>query len=358
MPCIGGTTKSDLLLQLVNGEAFSHIDSFSIHFDPCQFDIAGRWYGNDGDWGGGHGSGSITVFEDEEDEHECFEREKEHVWRAQYMQVLAEIMRNPNIRKLRIENLLPRRTSVFDTWVWPEFLGQITHLDLGIFGAECSGWSGSTMPGFTQFMDDFLPKDIMKHLVNLKHLRLEASKLSVFGEGMYGGEPFSTRGRIPTVESLELKNIVLGFTFFRFLEERGDSLRELTLHNCMCLAIIEPQSPDNWPSTEHEEVQWSDIWACVVLRCPAMRTVTFLQDELPPLPPSIEDYIEEDMDLALWRHVVIDPEWGTIEENEDANAEELLLDQACTVYDNMMEVLAERREKDRSSPHAEATETK
>ncbi|KAJ4127723.1 hypothetical protein NW768_007995 [Fusarium equiseti] len=133
---IGGTTKSDTLLQLVNGEILPHIDSFSIHFDPCQFDIAGRWYGNDGDWGGGHGSGSITVFEDEEDEDECFEREEEYVWRKHYMQVLAEIMRNPNIRKLRIEDLLPRRTSIFNTLQWKRFLGQLTHFDIGMFGAE------------------------------------------------------------------------------------------------------------------------------------------------------------------------------------------------------------------------------
>ena len=359
MPFIGGTAKSDLLLRLVNGRIFSHIDSFSIHFDPCQFDIAGRWYGNDGDWGGGYGSGSITVFEDREDKHECFELEKEHVWRAQYMQVLTEIMRNRNIRKLRIENLLPRRTSVFDTRVWPRFLAQLTHFDLGMFGAECAGWSLNTMPGWSQFMITFLPKDILKHLVNVKHLRIEASELSVFSVSPCSRtyDVFPLRDNLPPLESLELKNLALGFTFFNFLEDQGNSLRELTLHNCMCLSIEDPESLENWPTTPHEQVQWSDIWACVTLRCPAIRRVTFLQDEVPPLPPSIEDDIEEDMDLAVWRYVVIDPTWGTIEEDDDANAEELLLEHACKVYDNMMEVLAARREKDESSSEAEATDT-
>ena len=232
-----------------------------------------------------------------------------------------------------------------------KFLGQITHLDLGIFGAECAGWSANTTPGFTQFMDKYLPRDIMKYLINLKHLRLEASELSVVGAGVHGGDLFAPCGRIPALETLELKNIVLGFAFQSFLGNQGDDLRELTLHNCMCIAIPGSQEFE-WSDNEPDEIQWSDIWACVVAGCPAMRKVTYLQDERPPVPARMEDEIDADLNPNVWRYVVIDEQWGTVEEDEDANAEEILLHHACMAYGEMMKVLAYRRAKDESSSEA------
>ena len=366
MPSIGGTMKSNTLLDLVNGKIFSHIDSFSIHFDPCQFDIAGRWYGNDGDWGGGHGSGSITVFEDEEDEDACFELEEEHVWRAQYFQLLAEIMQNPNIKKLRFINLLPRRTKVFDTLQWEKFLGQLTHFDLGIFGAECDDWKGNAMPGFTQFVGEFLPQDIMKYLVNVKHLRLEASEMSVLGAGLYGEhyyahDVFPLSGQIPTLQSLELKNITLGARLLGCLRKQAN-LRELTLHNCMCISPAEPEEEDEdiWSDPANADVvamgvDWSEIWQTIILWNKAMRQVTYLQDGQPPL---------RDVDIPLpkgtivWRYVMIDKHWGNVVEDEEANTAEYHCGCASDMHSNLMKALIQRRKNEASSPKAEATETK
>jgi len=90
-----------------------------------------------------------------------------------------------------------------------------------------------------------------------------------------------------------------------------------------------------------------------------MRKVTYLQDERPPLPVTVEeDILEGCDDLMVWRHVLIDEQWGTVEENEEANHAEVCLNHSCTAYDEMMKVLAERRVKDKSSPDAEATEAK
>ncbi|KAH7184647.1 uncharacterized protein B0J16DRAFT_398016 [Fusarium flagelliforme] len=361
MPSIGGTMKSGTLLHLVNGKIFSHIDSFSIHFDPCQFDIAGRWYGNDGDWGGGHGSGSITVFEDEEDEDTCYDREEEHVWRAQYMQVFAELIRNPNIKKLRLMNLLPRRTSMWDTVQWGEMLGRLTHLDLSIFGAECGGWSGNATDGFSQFIDN-LHSDIVKHLTNVTHLRLEGSTSSTLGAGVDKGyDLFPLYGRVPALQSLELKNIVLGHTFMVYLRAQADNLRDLTLHNCMCLSLV-PRGleEDEWPDEETEAedpVRWYHIWKSIALRSPAVRRVTFLQDEQPPLIDSInpeygrsfrivEKMLEEDTegDLIVWRHVKIDKLWGTVHEDAETNVEEVACGCAYEAYCDLQKTLMERRE--------------
>ncbi|RBR13494.1 uncharacterized protein FIESC28_08122 [Fusarium coffeatum] len=354
MPSIGGTMKSGTLLDLVNGKIFSHIDSFSIHFDPCQFDIAVRWYGNDGDWGGGYGSGSITVFEDEEDEDACFELEEEHVWRAQYFQLLAEVMQNPNIKKLRFINLLPRRTKVFDTLQWEKFLGQLTHFDLGIFGAESDGGSGNAMPGFTQFVGEFLPQDIMKYLINVKHLKLEANELSVFGAGLYGEhyyahDVFPLASEIPTLQSLELKNITLGDSFLGYLRKQAD-LRELTLHNCMCVCPDEPEeeNDDIWSDPANADalavrVGWSDIWHTIILWNKAIQQVTYLQDEQPPL-------LDEDPPLPkgsiVWRHVKIDKYWGNVVEDEEANTEEYRCGCSSDMNSNLMKVLISRRHKE------------
>ncbi|KAJ4127722.1 hypothetical protein NW768_007994 [Fusarium equiseti] len=213
------------------------------------------------------------------------------------------------------------------------------------------------MTGFTQFVCDFLPKDIMNYLANVKHLRLAASELSVFGAGIYGDsyyslDMFPLTGRIPTLLSLELKNIVLGDTFMIYLQTQADNLRELTLHNCMCLSPTDGPF-DEWPHTEAGEVQWSDIWACILLRIPAMRRVTFVQNEQPPLPPAysrlVEEMLEAGEDLTVWRYITIDEDWGNVHEDEEANFEEVRLGNACTIYGEMMKVLADRRESEESA---------
>ena len=353
---IWGTPRSDTLEKLVRGQTFSHITSFSVQFDPCQFEVAGHWFGDggdwgDGDWGNGGGTGSINVFEEGEDTNDIFEREVDYVWRKQYSQVFEDLAKNPNITNLRFIDLLPKRTLVWSTEDWHSMLGRLTHLDIGIFGAKCDGWHGHATPGFVAFLQDF-PQYIVQHLINVKHLRLEASVLSVFGAQFRGisKDLFPLEDSMPNLHSLELKNVVLGFTFLSFLGNQRDNLRELTLHNCMCLSPSEPQGIV-WQDTEPKEVQWSDVWACVLVCCPAMRQVTFLQDERPPL-PEYEDMLEEHEDLMVWRHVTIDPLQGNVDEDEEANVYEVYLDHASMAYVEMMRVLAERREKDESSSEA------
>lgn len=221
------------------------------------------------------------------------------------------------------------------------------------------------MPGFTQFVGDFLPDDIMKYLVNVKHLRLEASKLSVFGAGLYGEgyyarDVFPLAGRIPALQSFELKNITLGDGFLEYLGKQAD-LRELKLHNCMCISPTEPEDEeeeDPWVDPADPvpgEVEWSEIWRTIILSNKAMRKVTYLQDEQPPL-------LDQDFPLpkgsVVWRHVKIDKHWGTVIEDEEANTEEYHCGCSSDMNGNLMKVLISRRQKEALSSKAKATKTK
>ncbi|KAJ4127724.1 hypothetical protein NW768_007996 [Fusarium equiseti] len=356
MPSIWGTDRSNILVQLVHGEIFSHINSFSVRFDPSKFDLDGCWFGDGGSWGG---SESIFVFRDIEDDEEMEEDEdieddgdmegaglmlhfqRMHIWRAQYNEVFVDLSMNPNITKLRFVDLLPKRASIWYSGQWDSMLQRLTHFDVSIFGAESGGWHGNATPGFVDFIDEF-PIFIARYLENVKHLRLAASSLSVFGTDVdnSGLAAFPLHAPTPALHSLELQNIVISIEVIDYLRKPG-TLRELTLHNCMCQT-----------SEEDSYVQWSQIWGTVSEYCKAMQRVTFLQDETPPL----DDFeytrasriakrmVKKNKDLIVWRYVKID-QWGTVSEDGEANIQEVKTGHAYSKYCNLQKTLMERREQ-------------
>lgn len=343
MPSIWGTERSNTLLQLVRGEIFSHVDSFSVRFDPSHFDLEGCWFGDGGTWGGGGGE-SISVFQDYEDD-ETWEGdegpngegmmlnfERLYIWRAQYNEVFEAIAMNPNITKLRFVDLLPKRASIWYSDGWVSMLKRLTHFDVGIFGAESGGWHGNTTDGFIDFINEFL-NFIAFYLTNVKHLRLEASPLSVFGVDTYitgWHDPFPLHGPASSLHSLELKNIVLGEDFMDYLKQQGGTLHELTLHNCMCYSCKLGPEP-----------RWSHIWDTVSEYCKVLQRLDFLQDEEPPLGSF---RIAKKKDVIVWRYADIDPERGTVLEDGNANVEEVITGCAFQKYCDLQKTLEERRE--------------
>ncbi|KAI1071861.1 hypothetical protein LB507_005422 [Fusarium sp. FIESC RH6] len=360
-PSIWGTNRSDTLLKLVRGEIFSHINSFSVHFDPSQFDLKG-WFGDGGTWGGGEG---IFAFRDVEDDEDwegdagtngngmMLNFERMYIWRAQYNQVFEALVTNPNITKLRFVDLLPRKASIWYSDEWDSMLRRLTHFDVSIFGTKTAHrpsnaawyssvmWHGNATWGFIFFINEF-PTFIGQFLTNVQHLRLEASPLSVFGTDLMfedgGTDSFPLHARTPALRSLELKNIALGIDILYYLPEQCATLRELTLHNCMCFT-----------SEGGHDVQWSGILE-QVSRFKMLRRFTVLQDEIPPLGNPLYSRlsriatreVKRNKDFA-WRYVDIDYRWGAVTEDDEANVHEFHTYNACWKYHDLQKTLMERR---------------
>ncbi|KAJ4006007.1 hypothetical protein NW752_001252 [Fusarium irregulare] len=361
MPSIWGTHRNDTLLKLVRGKIFSHINSFSVRFDPSQFDRKG-WFGDGGTWGGGEG---IFAFRDVEDDEDwegdagangngmMLNFERMYIWRAQYNQVFEALVTNPNITKLRFVDLLPRKASIWYSDEWDSMLRRLTHFDVSIFGAKTAHrpsnaawygsvvWHGNATWGFIFFISEF-QTFIGQFLTNVKHLRLEASPVSVFGTDITfqdgGTDTFPLYAPTPALQSLELKNIVLGIDVLFYLQKESGTLRELTLHNCMCLITEEGEDPG-----------WTDILD-EVSGFKMLRRLNVLQDETPPLGNPLYSRlsrrarreVKRIKELA-WRYVYIDFRWGTVHEDDEQNVQELHSYHAYWKYRDLQETLKERR---------------
>ncbi|CAG7558047.1 unnamed protein product [Fusarium equiseti] len=296
IPSIWGTGRSDTLIQLVRREIFSHINTFSVRFDPSQFDLEGCWFGDGGTWGGGE---SISVFRHMEDDGLELIFETMHIWRTQYNQVFVDLSMNPNITKLRLVDLLPKRASIWYSGEWKSMLQRLTHFDQVL--SVSSGLMSDT-----------------------------------------GQESFPLHAPASALHSLELKNIVLGIEVICYLREQAGTLRELTIHNCMCHT-----------SEESPEAEWSEIWGTVSEYSKVLRRLTFIQDKKPTLDSYeytrtsriAKRMVKKNKDLIVWRYVKIDERRGTVHEDGDANVQEVKTGHAYRKYCDLQKTLMERREQ-------------
>jgi hypothetical protein len=253
--------------------------------------------------------------------------------------VFENLVMNPNITKLRFVDLLPKRASIWYSDEWVSMLQRLTHFDVSIFGAKSGHWHGNAMDGFAVFIDEF-PIFIARYLTNVKHLRLEASSLSPFGTDVNncGQAPFALHTPASALHSLELKNIIISIEVIGYLREIAGTLRELTLHNCMCQT-----------SEEGSDVEWAEVWD-TVSNFKVLRRLTFLQDKRPPLVSLEDDYriakrmVKKNKDRIVWRYVEYDLWQGTVREDGDANVQEVARGRAYEKYCDLQQTLMERRE--------------
>ncbi|KAF9768808.1 hypothetical protein IL306_013840 [Fusarium sp. DS 682] len=337
MPSIWGTPLPDTLKKIVRGEILSHIDSFTVEFDPGQFEI-------DGWWGDGF-SGGIYVFHDEETWDEILQ-ERELIWRSQYNEVMKDISANHNITNFRFSNLLPKIASAWETPEWGDFLGRLTDLEISVFGGDNgAGWCASTMPGFYDFIDK-LPSYIMRKAINVYHLSLESSLDGLFGAP--DGIPLPLKDdHLPRLRSLRLKNMWAGPELLDLLKNRGDCFEDLELHDCMC------------------DSSWGEFWRSIRENNVSLRRISVVQDEAPPLmweekyngdystihdsehAARIRDRRKEDESLVLWRYASVCDKYGCAVELPDDNVENFEKGDDQREYLKLLKVLEERNKRAR-----------
>ncbi|KAH7184646.1 uncharacterized protein B0J16DRAFT_340272 [Fusarium flagelliforme] len=170
------------------------------------------------------------------------------------------------------------------------------------------------------------------HLPNIRHMRLEGNVLSPLGvfSSSAASNRFPLVGYLPSLRTLEIKNIMLGNDFLDFIKAQADGLRQLTIHDCMCMA-----------AHRGGQAQWADIWGTLQENSKAMRSVTLIQDERPPLPHNTK----KDEELIVWRYVTLQEYFESVLEDRVANVEKVETGHDYQKYCGLMKLLADRREK-------------
>ncbi|KAF4959480.1 hypothetical protein FGADI_1701 [Fusarium gaditjirri] len=356
MPCVWGPAPTDTLKRIARGDILSNVTSFILEFNGGQFEHRG-WWGETASWSDPNMLGSIV--DNEENWDQTLQQERDIIWRAQYNEVMRTISTNQNIINLKISNLIPRNASAWETSEWESFLGRLQVLEIAVFGGE-DGACWHTMPGFTEFIGN-LPHFVMRHARNVKHLTLEASP-----DGLFGGASANyciplplKKGHLLFLQSLTLKNIMIGPDLVEFLTSRVDCFEELELHDCMC------DGPD-WeygPRWVLHSLAWADLWRTIRESNMRFSKVYVVQSRTPPLmwreddgeeSKASEDYeaaarirkmLKEDSHLVLWRYARVDYKYGWVVDLSDHNVQNFEEGEDQREYVKLLGVLEERNKQ-------------
>ncbi|KAF5678217.1 hypothetical protein FDENT_9021 [Fusarium denticulatum] len=356
MPSVWGTDPTDTLKKITEGEILHNVRSINLEFNGAQFKQGGWWgetiYGSNPDLLG-------SIVDSEEEWDETLQQEQEIIWRAQYNEVMRAISMNQNITNLRMKNLIAKNASAWETPEWASFLGRLQVLHIGVFGGD-DGDCLHTKTGFMEFIEN-MPYYIMRHAQNVRYFTLEASP-----DGLFGGASANYRIPLPLKEdhllflqSLTLKNIMVGPDLVEFLKSRVDCLEELELHDCMC----DGPEPEYGPGWNLEPVTWADLWRALRESNMRLFKVSVVQSKTPPLlwqeGESEEDeasedsvpaarirmMLEEDRSLVVWRYARVDYKYGWIVDLSDDNVKYFEEGEDQREYVKLLEVLEERNKQ-------------
>ncbi|KAF4443072.1 hypothetical protein FACUT_1626 [Fusarium acutatum] len=356
MPSAWGAAPTDTLAKITRGDILSKASSFILEFNGAQFKHGG-WWGETAAWRDPNMLGNICDNEEEWDE--TLQQEQDIIWRAQYNEVMRTISVNQNITNLKIQNLIPRNASAWETAEWVSFLGRLQVLEIGVFGGD-DGDCLHTKTGFMEFIEN-LPYYIMRHAQNVRHLTLEASL-----DGLFGGASANYCIPLPLKEdhflflhSLTLKNIMIGPDLVEFLKSRADCFEELELHDCMC----DGPEPEYGPGWILDSLTWADLWRAIRESNMRLFKVSVVQSKTPPLlwqegdgeeietsedsvaAARIRKMLEEDRSLVLWRYSRVDYKYGWIVNLSDDNVKYFEVGEDQREYVKLLKVLEERNKQ-------------
>ncbi|KLO81774.1 uncharacterized protein LW93_6929 [Fusarium fujikuroi] len=352
MPSIWGVAPTDTLKKITQGDILRNVSSFVLEFNGAQFKDPG-WWGEPAPWSDPNLPGSI--FENGENWDQILQQERDFIWRAQYNEFMRAISMNLNITNLKIENLIPRNVSAWETPEWASFLGRLQVLEIGVFSGDDDLLH--TNLGFIEFIRS-LPQFLMRHARNVRRLTLEASPDALFGgaSANYCIRLPLREDHLPFLRSLTLKNIMIGPDLVEFLTSRVDCFEELELHDCMC---DEPE-PEYGPDWDLEPVAWADLWRAMRESNMRLFKVSVVQSKTPPLlwqegsseedetseesvsAARIRKMLEEDRSLVVWRYARVDYKYGWIVDLSDDNVKYFEEGEDQREYVKLLEVLEQR----------------
>ncbi|KAL0059918.1 hypothetical protein AAF712_013333 [Marasmius tenuissimus] len=242
---------------LPNATTLSLSFDFDFEYDGAELDL------DDNIWDGPNSitddSASIYVFADEEAAEDVPIREAEYPWRALMAQAWSAVCQNKFITKLIVLNLIPKKTTTFDSEDWRDFLGRLDTLELRMWGGDNGvGWRVNTLEGYLAY-EAKLGEYFFRHLNKVQRLLLAAYPECPFGGlEVDDGPNFNydiafplSKEYLPRLKTLELHNIFISKRLVSFVLNKGTTLLGVYLHHCHA-------------NRDHEEgFSWAEFFTCL-----------------------------------------------------------------------------------------------
>ncbi|KAL0059917.1 hypothetical protein AAF712_013332 [Marasmius tenuissimus] len=182
---------------------------------------------------------SIWVFKDSEAAEDVPMKEARYPWRALMAQTWSALCRNKSIRELIVSNLIPRKTTAFNSDDWRDFLGRLKTLELRMWGVTDDGWYVNALEGYLAY-EARLGEYFFRHLNQVQRLLLAAYPECPFGGPEVGNGPDFrydiafplSKEYLPRLKALELHNVFVSKRLADFILSKSKTLNEVRLHDC------------------------------------------------------------------------------------------------------------------------------
>ncbi|KAK1224902.1 hypothetical protein PQX77_012179 [Marasmius sp. AFHP31] len=185
-------------------------------------------------------STNIYVFSNEEAAEDVPMKEAKYPWRALMAQTWSALCQNKFITKLIVRDLIPRKTTTFDSEDWRGFLGRLDTLELSIWG-DSQEIGLAFLEGYGDFVRK-LDKYFLQHLTQVQRLLLAAYQDCPFGRASEDSPDHDrvfldwalSKEHLPHLRLLELRNVFINKKLADFILSRSTTLYQVWLHDCHC----------------------------------------------------------------------------------------------------------------------------
>ncbi|KAL0059896.1 hypothetical protein AAF712_013311 [Marasmius tenuissimus] len=191
---------------------------------------------------------SIYVFKESEADHDVSRKEAKYPWRALMAQTWSALCRNHDITELTVLNLIPRKTTTFDSDDWRDFLGRLDTLRLRMWGGDNGvGWAAHSTAGYAEFGTK-LGEYFFQHLNQVQWLLFSGYPTCPLGGNLVKNLDLS-KEHLPHLRILQLCNVFINKRLTNFILGKSAPVQVVELRNC------------HVNTDDFEEPSWAEFFA-------------------------------------------------------------------------------------------------
>ncbi|KAK1234136.1 hypothetical protein PQX77_002664 [Marasmius sp. AFHP31] len=327
---------TDLAHDALTGKLLPKVTTVCLSFD-FNFDSEDvQW--DDGNWiTDADDTTSIYVFTEEEAADNVPLKEAKYPWRALMAQTWSALCQNSAIKKLIVYDLIPRKTTTFDSDSWRDFLGRLDTLELRMWGGDNgAGWEANTLEGYMTY-EVRLGEYFFRHLNQVQQLLFVAYSRSPFGAVEEGqGDDFEydvafplLKEYLPRLRFLELHNIFVSKRLADFVLSKSETLHEVRLHDCHASTYDE------------EKISWAAFFTHLDHHECQLRAlhVTYEQGDAAAIDEEIRPKKENEED-RVFSYGELDSKYGFFMANDEQICEKYEERRDLDAYRELMELVS------------------
>jgi len=254
-------------------------------------------------------------------------------WRRLVAETWNSVAKNRNIKKLEIEQLVPRVAAAYFTKGWECFLRQLSDLEITIMGLENgAGCQTNTMDGYTDHVTK-LHEFFFQHCSSLTRLTLRASYHGPIGLTGTNHIPLPLKeDQLQSLQDLHLGGAFVGPELVSLIKSHVRKLKKLVLTDCLC------QAPESSQGSAEDAISWADFFEQVLQAQPVITKLEILplyqplgseegytKDYVPEESDESDDIqnvrkiLQEDSTRRLFGYGYLDDQYGILCKDEEEN---------------------------------------